>query len=433
MSRLILTNGRILTLASAAAGDGPRRGAAMRELGILADGEIVIDRGMISALDTSGKSPRRPTDRVVNLSGRVVLPAFIDCHTHACSAGERYGEMAMRLAGTPYLDILAAGGGIMSTVRAVRDATVETLASNLRARLALMRATGTAHVEVKSGYGLALDAELRMLCAITAVAANDPGIVQATFLGAHAIDGDEHVYCDLVEQEMLPSVVRAFGAIPCDVYCEKGAWSRTRARQLFHAARALGCPLRAHVDQFHELGFLADAIELGARTVDHLEATSKDALEIVARSPSIAVLLPGCGLSLDLRFADGRALVDQGGAVAIATNSNPGSSPMTSMPLAIALAARFYRFDHAEAITAATWNAACALEIQRHAGSIEVGKRADLAILPTCDERALAYEWGSVAPSATLVGGKLVAGELVAGELVAGELVAEELVVRSLD
>jgi imidazolonepropionase len=410
---MFLTNARILTLASAdaSAAPGPRRGRAMRELGVIARGSLVVRAGRIDWIG-EGRPPAERTAGLAatDLGGRVLLPAFTDCHTHACFAGERYGEMAMRLAGTPYLDILAAGGGIMSTVRSVREATTDELAANLLARLALMRRAGTAHAEVKSGYGLDTATELRMLEAIAAVAATDEGLVSPTFLGAHAVDGEPAAYARLVTDEMLPAVVARFGAIPCDAYCEKGAWSRDDTRTLLERARALGCPLRLHVDQFHELGALGDALALGARTVDHLEATSPAMLDEVARSGTIAVLLPGSGLSLDLRFADGRRLIDAGAAVAIATNMNPGSSPLVSMPLAIALASRFYRFDHAEAIVAATWNAACVLGLERETGSLEVGKRADLVVLPTGDERALAYEWSSVAPEIVIVGGGVVAG-----------------------
>jgi len=194
--------------------------------------------------------------------------------------------------------------------------------------------------------------------------------------------------------------VARFGPVACDAYCEKGAWSPAWTTRLFERARALGCPLRVHVDQFHELGFLGTAIALGARSVDHLEASSREALELVARSDATAVLLPGCGLTLDGRYANGRAIVDAGGAVAVATNCNPGSSPVTSMPLAIALAARFCGLDHAEAIVAATANAAHVLGLGAEVGSIEPGKRAFLVELPTADERALAYEWGNAAPIA---------------------------------
>ncbi len=404
MHRLILVNARILTLASKS--PGARRGAAMRDLGVIEHGYIVMNGDKIEAVG-AGDAPTFNGDEV-DVEGRVVMPAFTDCHTHACFAGERYGEAAMRLAGKPYLDILAAGGGIMSTVRATRAASTDELVEGIRARLRQMRTTGTAHVEIKSGYGLEQAAEFRMLDAIEEVGRHDLGRIVPTFLGAHAIDGDEAAYCARVTDEMLPAMVARYGKLACDAYCEKNAWSRAATRRLLERAKSLGCPLRVHVDQFNELGFLDDALELGARTVDHLEASSDAAIARVAKSNAIAVLLPGCGLTLDLRFANARALIDQGGAVAIATNLNPGSSPMTSMPLAIALAARFLRLTHEEAIVAACWNSACALGIERETGSIEPGKNADLVVLPGNDERALAYEWGAAAPISTYIGGNLL-------------------------
>jgi len=396
MPRLILHDARILTLAGPK--DGPRRGAAMRELGVIERGFVVSEGGRIAAVG-AGDPPRIEGERR-SLGGRVLMPAFVDCHTHACYAGDRYAETARRLAGVPYLELLAAGGGIMSTVRATRAAGADELARGLRARLDAMRRTGTLTVEVKSGYGLDLETELRMLDAVVAAGRDGPARVVPTFLGAHAIDGDEGAYCARVVDEVLPAVVARFGPVACDAYCEKGAWSPAWTTRLFERARALGCPLRVHVDQFHELGFLGTAIALGARSVDHLEASSREALELVARSDATAVLLPGCGLTLDGRYANGRAIVDAGGAVAVATNCNPGSSPVTSMPLAIALAARFCGLDHAEAIVAATANAAHVLGLGAEVGSIEPGKRAFLVELPTADERALAYEWGIAAPIA---------------------------------
>lgn len=413
MDRLLLHNARILTLAPQGAGAGPRRGRAMRELGVIERGHLLAEDGRIAAIG-AGDAPKAIVDacgdaRILDLAGRVLMPAFVDCHTHALWAGERYGETAERIAGVPYLDILARGGGIMSTVRATRAATRDELARALATRLAAMRRTGTLAVEVKSGYGLDLATELAMLETIRAAApAARDGFVVPTFLGAHALDGDETACCTRVVDEILPEVVRRFGPIACDAYCEKGAWSPAWTTRLFERAKALGCPLRVHVDQFNELGFLDAAVALGARSADHLEATSRDALARLARSQTTAVLLPGCGLTLDGRYANGRFLADEGASIAIASNCNPGSSPLTSMPLVIALAARFCGLTHAEAIVAATFNAACVLGLERELGSLEVGKRAHLVALPTRDERALAYEW-AVAPDLVLAGGRPIA------------------------
>lgn len=401
----LFTNARILTLARRAAA-GPRRGEAMRELGVLERGFVHVVDGRIAAVG-AGDPPAEITAARTSLDGRVLMPAFVDCHTHACWAGERYGEIAQRLAGVPYLDILKAGGGIMSTVRATRDACARdpsgaALREVLAQRTHAMRRRGTLAIEVKSGYGLDRTTELAMLEAVRGLAAeaeaDGGGFLVPSFLGAHAIDGDEDAYCARVVEEILPEVVARFGGIACDAYCERGAWSAAWTTRLFERARALGCPLRVHVDQFNELGFLETALEMGARSVDHLEATSREGLVRVARSQSTAVLLPGCGLTLDGRYANGRFLVDEGAAVAIATNCNPGSSPIVSMPLVIALAARFCGLTHAEAITASTYNAACVLGIERETGSIEVGKRAHLVVLPTRDERSLAYEWATAEP-----------------------------------
>lgn len=397
MPAVIHHNARIVTVAHKSS--GPRRGAAMAELGVIERGYLVAEAGFITAIGAGDPAATLAGTRR-DLGGRVLMPAFIDCHTHACFAGDRYAETARRLAGASYLEILAAGGGIMSTVRDTRAADTATLGASLSARLDAMRRTGTVSVEVKSGYGLDLDTELRMLEVISTTAKARGGTVVPTFLGAHAVDGDEETYCSRVIDEVLPAVVARFGPIACDAYCEKGAWSPAWTTRLFERAKELGCPLRVHVDQFNELGFLDAAIALGARSADHLEATSTAALGRLGRSDTIGVLLPGCGLTLDGRFANGRALVDAGGAVAVATNCNPGSSPMTSMPLAIALAARHGGLTHAEALVAATYNAACVLGIDREVGSLEVGKRAHLIELPTHDERALAYEWGMAAPIA---------------------------------
>ena len=396
-------NARVLTLAPEGAPAGPRRGAWLSDLGAIERGWVRVVAGRIDAVG-AGPCPA-PTGRVIDADGRVVMPALVDCHTHACWAGERYGEFTQRLAGRSYLEILAAGGGIMSTVRAVRAAREETLAANLAGRLRQMRRLGTGAVEVKSGYGLSTESELKMLRAIAAVARESPAPVVPTFLGAHAIDPEAPNFIDRTIEETLPAVADAFPGIACDAYCEEGAWPVEACVRLFTRAKALGLPIRVHLDQFHALGLLPWAIEHGARTVDHLEATGETDLRRLAESDTIAVLLPASGFSVDGRYADARRLVDLGGAIAIASNCNPGSAPSPSLAMTIALACRTLRLSPAEAIVAATVNAAEALDLGAATGSIVPGRRADLMLLDGRDERALGCEFALPGPLAICLGG----------------------------
>ncbi len=407
----LIENARLLTLAPTQGERGPRRGARLNDLGIIERGWIATAGSRIGGIG-SGDAPDAwrlfAGERRVNAQGRVVLPAFVDCHTHACWTGDRYDEAAMKLAGREYLDILASGGGIMSTVRSVRASAVDDLAAQLTAHLGLMRASGTGAIEVKSGYGLSVDAEMRMLEAITQVAASAgewmPPIVP-TFLGAHAIPSDDPAWVDACI-EMLPRVVERFGRLQCDAYCERGAWDPQQCAQLFTRARALSMPCSVHVDQFHALGFLSQAIALGVRSVAHLEASTANELELAAQSDAVGIFLPGSGLHLDLRFANARRFIAQGGAPAIATNCNPGSSPLYSMPLVIALATRFLQLTYGESICAATWNAAAALGLETECGALVEGYRGDLLLLPIKDERALAHEYESGAPELVMLGGR---------------------------
>ncbi len=400
MASVTITNARILTLAGEPA---PRRGPAMRHLGVIESGFVEIDSGRILAV-SEGPPPRTAKGRVIDAGGRVLMPTFIDCHTHACWAGDRFDEYQMKLAGTSYLQILSAGGGIMATVQAVRAAEEEQLTETLLQRLDRMAALGTGTVEVKSGYGLTTPDELKMLRAIHAASRQTPVRVVATFLGAHAIDPDNPRFLDQTINETLPAVAGEFPRIPCDAYCEKGAWSVADTRRLLEAAAELGCPLRVHADQFNSLGMTPVAVDLGARSVDHLEATTPRDLKYLAESDTIGVALPACGFHLDGRYAPGRTFIDAGGALAIGTDYNPGSAPCPSMPFVVALACRHLGLTPEEAITAATINAACVLALADEVGSIEVGKSADLQLLHGRDERELAYEFATAGPSQVLIG-----------------------------
>lgn len=404
MAHVLLTNARVLTVRSA---DGPKRGAALRELGVLDPGWVVVNDGRITGVGRD-TPPRVNPDRHIDVDGCVVMPAFVDCHTHACWAGQRFDEFDAKLAGATYLELLEAGGGIMATVRAVREATASTLVDLLLHRLWRMQQLGTATAEVKSGYGLTTDDELKMLHAIAAAAERSPMQIVPTFLGAHAIDRDNPRFVDEMIEETLPAVARAFPGIACDAYCEEGAWSLEQTHRLFAAAADLGCPLRVHADQFHSLGMTGLAVDMGAVSVDHLEATTPIDLADLANSPTIGVALPASGFQVDDRYAPARQFVDSGGALAIATNYNPGSAPTPSMPFTIALACRKLRLTVAEAISACTFNAACVLGLEHETGSIDVGRRADLQVLDCRDEREIGYEVATPGPRLVMIGGEVV-------------------------
>lgn len=420
MHALVIENARIVTLsytrpdaAPKVPGldgllESPHRGPAEeRSLGVIERGWVACSGDRIESVG-SGPAPRG--HERYDARGRVLMPGFVDCHTHACWAGSRFDEADQRIAGVPYLQILAAGGGIMSTVRATRAASMETLVSATLARARAALAMGTTTLEIKSGYGLAPEPERRMLDAIHAAGHHTPQRIVPTFLGAHAKDPANPHAVDETVGTTLPAICAAYPGIACDAYCEEGAWSRDECERLFRRAIALGSPIRVHADQFNSLGMTSLAIELGARSVDHLEATTDEELRRLAGSGTIGVALPGCGFHMDMRFARGRMLLDLGGALAIATNCNPGSSPTISMPFIIALAVRFLRLTPAEAILAATRNAAHVLGLGAELGSIAVGKRADLQVLATDDERALAYEYAMPGPDALWIAGRRVVG-----------------------
>ncbi len=404
MTGLTVTNARVLTLAG---GEAPRRGAALGNLGVIDRGFVRIEGDRIAAVG-AGEPDVKPAGQVIDAGGRVLMPGFVDCHTHACWAGDRFDEAEMKLAGRAYLEILRSGGGIMSTVRAVRAATLDALADGLRTRIARMTALGTTTVEVKSGYGLTTADELKMLHAIRVVSNATDSTVVPTFLGAHALEADNPSLVDRTIDETLPAVVQEFPGITCDAYCEEGAWTLGDIRRLFEKAGGLGCPLRVHADQFTSLGMTRLAVEMGAVSVDHLEATTRPDLEFLAAGPTIGVALPACGFHLDDRYAPAREFVDAGGAPALATNYNPGSAPTPSMAFVVALAVRKLGLSTAEAIAAGTVNAACVLGLQDTLGSIERGKRADLQLMDFTDERELGYEFATPGPRFVMCAGQVV-------------------------
>ncbi|GAB4386157.1 MAG: imidazolonepropionase [Phycisphaerales bacterium] len=401
MIDLVVRNARVVT---PTVRTGIVRGSDMKRLHTLHPCDVAVDAGIIKAVGPDLPAIGR---REIDADGRVLLPAFIDCHTHMCWAGCRLDEWERRLAGATYLELLEAGGGIMATVRAVRRAGEDELAALLLARLEAALREGTCTAEVKSGYGLDTESELKMLRAIDRAARQWAGTLVMTACIGHALDPDEPHCVERTITQTLPAVHEAFPGVAIDAYCEKGAWSLEDCLRLFDAARELGHPCRVHTDQFNALGMTSAAVERGFRSVDHLESSVEDEIRRLAASDTIGVILPCSGFHVDRRYADARRLIDFGGAVAVATNCNPGSAPCLSMPMAMAIGVRCCGLSPAEAVTAATANAGMVLGLGDR-GRLEPGLRADMVMLHTRDVRALTHDFGSRPVRLVVCAGRVV-------------------------
>ena len=412
-------------LVTCASPTGPKRSDAMADVGLIADGAVAIDYGKIVAVGPSSELEARYRGRrTIDAPGKVVCPGFVDPHTHAVFAGDRVHEFELRIQGASYMEIMAAGGGIVSTVRQTREATVAQLVDSARARLDRMLALGTTTVEIKSGYGLDTATELKMLDAIEQLDAEHRMDIVPTFLGAHTVppeySDDDDSYVNLVIEEMLPAVdvwhrqsrfAQRDVALACDLFLEDHAFNPAQALRILEAARSRDLPVKAHVDQFNSLGGVPLAIRQEALSVDHLEVTTRADIAKVGESDTVAVLLPAVNFNLGLpNFADGRGLIDAGAIVALATDLNPGSAPCFSMPLVMAIATRYLGMSPAEALNAATINAAHAIGLGDRVGSIEAGKQADLLIVDAPDYRHLSYLLGVNLVQLVVKKGKIVVG-----------------------
>lgn len=400
MTRLLVRD--LAQLVTPAGTGAPLRGEALGAVEVLEDSYVLCRDGTIEA--TGRMRDLGPLDGDVEEldgSGRAALPGLVDCHTHACFAGDRVGEFALRAQGATYQELHAAGGGILSTVRATRAAPEEELAAIVRRHRDWMRRAGTTTFEAKSGYGLDRETELAQLRAIR-TAGGLP-----TWLGAHAVPpefADADAYLDYALTEVLPDAAKL--AVAADVFVEEGAFDEARARRYLTACREAGLELRLHGDQFTELGAIPLAVELGARSVDHLEATGPEGVRALAASEVTAVLLPASALFLGRPMPRGRALVEAGAAVALATDFNPGSAFCESLPLVCSLAATQLRLSPAEALGACTVNAAHVLGGAAHKGRLAPGYDADLVLLDVPDWRYLAYHLGHDHVAEVVVGGR---------------------------
>jgi len=403
---LIHSASQLLTLAG-----GPQRGRDLGRLNIIPDGAVLVRGGSIAAVGSSAELlVAYPDEPALDAGGRVVLPGFVDPHTHLVWAGDRAAEFELRLQGRTYLEILAAGGGILSTVRATRQASLESLQDQTRRRAATLFRYGTTTAEAKTGYGLEINSELVQLEVLLRLDEEGPLELAPTFLGAHAVapefKHDPEAYTDLVCRQMLPVLrkwwderVRSHTARPLpfvDVFCETGVFSLAQSRRILTTARRLGFPLKIHADEFDPLGGASLAAELGAVSADHLVKTTAKDITALARSSTVAVALPCTPFGLaETHFTPAWAILEAGGLLAIATDTNPGTAWCESMQFAIALACRYLRLTPAQAIAAATINAAAAIGRAERIGSLEPGKQADLIILTESDYRHLGYRFGT--------------------------------------
>ncbi|MGH2619090.1 MAG: imidazolonepropionase [Anaerolineales bacterium] len=418
---LVHSASQLLTLTG-----GPQRGNTLGALGIIANGAVAIRGGLIVATGST-EDLRRSYSATSELSaaGRVVLPGFVDPHTHLVWAGDRAAEFEQRIQGASYLEILEAGGGILSTVRRTRFASLETLLSESRPRLRQMLAHGTTTAEAKTGYGLELEAELRLLQAILALDSWGGIDLVPTFLPAHAVpegwQPDEYVA--LICEQMLPALIPWWAShgqgrpLPfVDVFCEVGAFDLKQSRQVLECARALGYALKIHADEFNPLGAAGLAAELGAISADHLLQTPDSDLKLLSESETVAVALPATPFGLAASaYPPAQAILKHGGILALGTDLNPGTAWCENMQFVIGLACRTMGLSPAQAIAAATINAAAAVGRDKRVGSLEPGKEADLLLLRVSDYRQLGYRFGTNLVSTVIKKGQIVVAERTDG------------------
>ncbi len=414
-SAVLLVNiGQLLTLRSTAG--GPRRGASLSELGIIQDSAVLCVGGKIVSVGSTKDALRdrwlkknRKKITEIDCCRRVVLPGFVDSHTHPVFMHPRLVDFEQRIGGKNYEEIAEAGGGIRSSIDGVRKASQAALKQKVLAALEDLAEYGTTTVEAKSGYGLSLESELKSLEAIGAAARAWPGTVVSTFLGAHVVPleyrGRSHEYVDLICNEMIPAVAKRKLAQFVDVFCDRGAFSAGEATHIFAAAEEHGLPVRAHLGQLSETR-LGPLLRYRPASVDHMDHVNDADLPALAQSDTVATFVPGANYFLGLaRYPSARRFIESGAAVALATDYNPGSSPTLSMPMAMSLACTHMKMSPAEAIAAATINGAWALRVADCKGSVETGKDADLAMFEVSDYREIPYWFGANRCALTIMNG----------------------------
>lgn len=399
MATLILNASEILTMAGP---DGPRAGPDKGGLGLLRDGAVLIDKGLIVAAGPKARvlaEPLAKGAKMLSAEGRVLLPGFVDAHTHPVFHGPRLDDFEGRIAGKSYAELAQRGGGILSTVNGVRGSKEADLAAGLRMRAFDFISSGTTTIEAKSGYGLDLDNELKLLRVMRTVSSRGPLEIVPTFLGAHAVPpeykGRKAEFVERVCQSMIPRVAEEKLAAFVDLFCEQGYFDLDDLRAVAAAGAKAGLRLKVHAEQLSRMGSLGAALKLGAVTADHLDCVTEDDIPALSASGTVACLVPGSNYFLGKPYPPARRLLDLGAAVALATDFNPGTCPCFDMRMIVSIACTQMKMSPAEALVSSTINGAHALGLGATHGSLEPGKTADIACFDAEDHRELAYWFGA--------------------------------------
>ncbi len=395
MAELLIRNIGVLATPT---GREARRGAEQGKITLLRDAWVLCRDGVIASVGT-GAPPATVDGRVIDAGGCLATPGLVDAHTHLIFGGWRQNELGMKLHGVPYLDILAQGGGILSTVRATRAASEEELAQRAEKELKAMLALGVTTCEAKSGYGLEPEAEYRQLRVIRKLNAIQPVELAATFLGAHAVPeefkADREAYLRLLCEEMIPTVAKEGLAEFCDVFCETGVFTAEESRRILECGKRYGLTPKIHADEIDPIGGSLLAGKIGAVTAEHLIVCPEEGIASMARGGTIACLLPATSFYLGAAFAPARAMIDAGVPVAVATDFNPGSCPSANLQLAMNIACLKYRLTPEETLTAVTLNGAAGIRRADRIGSVETGKQADIVLWDAPDLDYICYRFGA--------------------------------------
>jgi imidazolonepropionase len=410
MKVLIKNAGLIITVDTY--GKNYKIGKELGSISVLDNHTILIENGYIIDIISNNSISKIKSDKVIDLKGKIVLPGLVECHTHTAFAGSRVNEFLMRLNGATYEEIAKSGGGIISTVKAVRQSSFEDLVKLIRPRINYFISQGITTLEIKSGYGLSYYDEIKLLQVIDFFRKSLPIDIVPTFLGAHSYPpeykNDHKSYLKLINEELLPFIIKNKLAEFVDVFCEKGAFDAAEVDSIFSVAKNLGYKLRLHTEQFNNIGGIDVALKYNALSVDHLEMLTDQDIPRISNSEIVSVILPGVSFFLDYNYAPARKLIDNGACVALSTDYNPGSSNIPNLHFIMSLAALKLKMSAEEIISAVTINSAKALNLHSKVGSIEIGKQADFSVFDIKDYSEIIYNIGQNLNVMTIKKGEII-------------------------